>query len=229
MRLTIRQRYAFGDDRALVGDELVRPESWDALRLQSDGPFAVPPDRQSLERQVDQNGAIRERAAALDGVLRALEARSVASYGVGTGLMEAALQRTDPDRQILLSEYAPGTVERLRALFAADRVERIDLLADEPLPASAHLFHRIDTDLDDGQWREVFRRFGAQTVVVVAAETLGPRECWQQLLGRLARGTSQSGWLRTRDAFESLWARTHRSEPTRFADCDGWVLRPLQA
>jgi hypothetical protein len=228
VRLTIRQRYAFGPDRALVGDDLVRPESWDALRLESEGPFALPPDRAALERLVDGNGPVRERARAVDETLERLEAVSLASYGSGTGLLEAALRRLAPGRALALSEYAPGTVQRLTELFPDASVERIDLLRDPPLPADVHLFHRIDTDLDNAQWRGVFDRFSRCTVIVVAADTLGPRVAFQQLLGRLARGTSESGWVRSRGAFASLWSRTHRATPTRFADCEGWVLKPLR-
>jgi len=228
VRLTIRQHYAFGKDRELVGDRLVRPEAWDALRLASEGPFAAAPDRASLERRVDADPALRARAGAIDAALIGLGAGSVASYGAGTGLVEAALARLAPQRDMMLSEYAPGTVERLAALFPEAKVCRVDLLRHGPLPAAVHLFHRIDTDLEDGQWREVFRRFVGETVVMVAGDILGPRSAYVQLRGRLTRGTSDAGWLRTRAAFEHFWKDTHASRHARFGDHSGWVLSPLR-
>ncbi len=227
MRLTIRQRYAFGKDRELVGDRLVRPEAWDALRLGSDGPFAAPADRADLEARVDADAPLRHRAAGIDAALRGLGADSVASYGAGAGLVEAALARLRPERDLILSEYAPGTVERLSLLFPEARVERMELLRDAPLSAAAHLFHRIDTDLDDAQWRGVFGRFAGERVVLVAGDILDIHEAYVQLRRRLQRGTTDAGWLRTRSVFERLWEHSHQAAPQRFADHDGWVLEPL--
>ena len=227
MRLTVRQRYAFGNDRELVGDRLVRPEAWDALRLASDGPFAASANRKELEARVDADARLRHRAADIDEALCALGVDTLASYGAGAGLVEAALARLRPEREMSLSEYAPGTVERLSLLFPEARVERMDLLRDPPLHAAAHLFHRIDTDLDDAQWRDAFRRFAAERIVLVAGDVLDLRSAYVQLRRRLQRGTSDAGWLRTRSAFEGLWDHSHRAAPRSFGDHFGWVLEPL--
>lgn len=45
LRVTIRHYYDFGMDRAIVGDDLVRPDAWDRLRTQTSGVFAIPPTR----------------------------------------------------------------------------------------------------------------------------------------------------------------------------------------
>ena len=227
MRLTIRQRYPFGPERELVGDRLVRPEAWDALRLESAGPFAAPADRAELDGRVAADAVLRRRALAIDAALQETGAASVASYGVGAGLLEAALAQLHPERELILSEFAPGTVERLSLLFPGVRVQRMDLLRDPPLPAAAHLFHRIDTDLDDAGWRAVFARFGGERIVLVAGATLDLRSAYVQLRLRLRRGTTDAGWLRTRAAFEALWEDTHRATPRRFEDLEGWVLEPL--
>lgn len=41
MRLTARPVFDFGEHRNLVGDDLVRPESWDALRVGTEGPVSL--------------------------------------------------------------------------------------------------------------------------------------------------------------------------------------------
>src|SRR3954454_10683726 len=170
MRLTVRHHYDFGADRALVGDDLVRPEAWDALRVQTNGPFSMAGDRAELERVRDEHPEIGERARVVDPLLRERGASSPASYGVGGGVPEVWLQQISPELRLTLAEYAPETVARLRGLFHGVDVRQHDLLRDAPLAADAHLFHRIDTELDDDQWHDVLRRFAGQTVIVVATE-----------------------------------------------------------
>ena len=95
------------------------------------------------------------------------------------------MERLGPERRLLLADYAPETVERLRELFPAAEVYRHDLLADPPLPADVHLFHRVDTELTDDEWREALRRFAGERVLVVATEVATSRRLVQELLLRL--------------------------------------------
>ena len=227
MRVTIRHHFDFGADRGLVGDDLVTPESWDALRTRTGGAFAVARTRDELERTADERPEIGERARAVDRRLEAWGASTVASYGVGGGVLECWLERIRPERRLLLAEYAPATVELLRGLFPDAEVHRHDLLADPPLPADAHVLHRVDTELTDREWYEAMRRFAGARVLVVATEVATPRRLLQELLLRVrGRGLTRAGWLRTRDAFEALWSETHDAEPLRLHDLDGWALTP---
>src|SRR5262249_35579669 len=166
--VTVRHVFDFGPDRELVGDDLVRAVAWDALRTQTSGPFAIARDRAELERMADQHPEVGDRARSIDLVLAERGIGTLASYGVGGGGPELWLQRVRPERRLLLTDYAPDTVERLRALFPGVEVRRHDLLRDPALEADAHLFHRIDTELANEEWRRVFRRFAQQTIVVVA-------------------------------------------------------------
>jgi hypothetical protein len=126
-----------------------------------------------------------------------------------------------------LTEYAPRTVERLRTLFPDRRVERHDLLVDGPLEGvDVHLFHRIDTELSDAEWRGVYRRFAGVPVIVVAAGVVTTRSLARQLLLRVRRRGVVSGWIRTRRSLRGLWSETHDARAARFADLPGWVLRP---
>lgn len=227
MRITIRHHFDFGNDRALVGEELVRPQSWDALRIQTAGPFAAAASREELERTATARTEIGNRARAIDRWLEDEKLRTLASYGVGGGILEWWLLRIRPERRLVLADYAPKTIERLRELFPGVEVRRHDLLADPPLKGDAHLFHRVDTELTDAQWHEAFERFAHETVLVVATEVATPRRLAQELRLRIrTRHLTRAGWLRTRDAFEALWRETHDAQPLGLHDLDGWALTP---
>lgn len=227
MRITIRHHFDFGADRPVVGDDLVRPDSWDALRTRTSGAFAAASSREELEREARARADLRERARAIDGWLEQQGAATVASYGVGGGVLEWWLEQLRPERRLLLADYAPDTVERLRELFPAAEVRRHDLLADPPLTADVHLLHRVDTELTDDQWHEALRRFADERVLLVATEVATPKRLVQELLLRLrGRGLTRAGWPRTRGAFEALWRDTHEARPLRVHDLDAWDLGP---
>jgi hypothetical protein len=226
----MRHHFDFGPDRAVVGDDLVRAEAWDALRTRTDGAFSAAASREELERTADGRPEIGERARAIERWLEQQEVEALASYGVGGAVLEAWLLRLGPERRLALTDYGPATVERLRALFSAAEVVRHDLLRDAPLDADAHLFHRIDTELTDEEWRQVLDRFASETILVVATEVATTARLVQELLLRTRnRHLTRAGWLRTRGSFEALWRGTHDAKPLRLHDLDGWVLTPRAA
>jgi hypothetical protein len=230
VRLTMRHHFDFGPDRTVVGDDLVRAEAWDALRTRTDGAFSLAASREELERSADSRPEIGERARAIERWLERHGVGSVASYGVGGAVLEAWLLRVRPEQRLVLADYAPETVERLHGLFPDVDVTSHDLLSDPPLEADAHLFHRIDTELTDEQWRAVFKRFAGETILVVATEVATARRLGQELLLRARnRHLTRAGWLRTRGSFEALWKGTHDAEPLRLHDLDGWALVPRAA
>jgi hypothetical protein len=227
VRLTIPHYYDFGADRVHVGDDLVRAEAWDALRLNTDGPFSVSATRAAFEEAADGRPEIRERAERIAEVARERGVRRMASYGAGAALLELWLKRAAPEIDLILTDYAEGTVERVAAIFPEARVVRHDLLADPPLDADLHLFHRIDTELTNRQWRGVLRRFAHVPVLVVATEIIDLDRAVHEVLGRVRRrNVSRAGWLRTRDAFEALYGSEHEITPVAVSDLDGWLLEP---
>jgi hypothetical protein len=224
VRVTIRHHFDFGGDRALVGDDLVQPDAWDALRTNTHGPFSLAASPEELARDAETRPEIAERARALDGVL---DVQTLASYGVGAGVLEWWLGRLRPERRLVLGDYAPRTVEQLRVLFPDADVRGHDLLRDAPLSADVHLFHRIDSELTTAEWRGTFERFAKETIVLVATEVATMQRLVQELQFRLLnRNASRAGWLRTRDAFAALWRDTHDARPVRAHDLDAWVLTP---
>src|SRR3954463_13311263 len=117
MRLTIPHYYDFGADRVHVGDDLVRAEAWDALRLNTDGPFSVPATRAAWEEAAAGRPEIQARAERIVALARDRGARRLASYGAGAAVLELWMKRAAPEIELVLTDYAPATVERVAAIF----------------------------------------------------------------------------------------------------------------
>ena len=229
VRLTVRHHFDFGSDRAVVGDDLGNPESWDALRTQTSGAFALPATREAWEQTADEHPELEARARRVTELLDRRGVGRLASYGVGGATLECWLARQSPGRELVVTDYAQATVERLAPIFTEARCVRHDLFADPPLDADLHLFHRIDTEFDDGDWRRVFERFAAHPVLFVAAGQVDLRGAlaeWRK--GRRA-GASRAGWVRTLTALEALWERTHRATAIELGDLVAWTLEPKRA
>jgi hypothetical protein len=225
--LTIRHVYDFGADRSLVGDDLVRPEVWDALRTQTAGAFSLPEDRAAWESAATARPDLCGRAEAIDEWLRAQSVPSLASYGVGGASLEFLLSRASPDRRMVVSDYGPATVQRLAQVFPEVQVAQFDLLRDAPLDAAIHLFHRIDTEFTNRVWRDVLHRFRTERVLLIASDVISLRRAsWEIRLRLRSPRASKAGWLRNRAAFERLWSRTHTATPLRLHDLQAWDLRP---
>jgi hypothetical protein len=225
-RVTVRHYHDFGNDRRLVGDELVRPEAWDAIRTHTDGPFSLPAARGEWERRADQREDGAVRAKAIDGWLRAQSVGSLASYGVGRAFLELWLHRLNPQRSLLITEFAPATVARLAKVFREAEVRQHNLLTDEPLDAEVHLFSRIDTEFSNEEWRSIFQRF-LDRRILVATDIVDLARARIELRKRhTAPNATWAGFVRNRCAFEALWEGTHRAQRLRLGDLDGWALEP---
>lgn len=227
MRITLPHYFDFGEDRSLVGDDLVRPEAWDALRTKTDGPFALPEGRADWERMANEREDIRLRAIEIDRWLDSHSMTSLASYGGGGGSLELWLHRLTPERRMIVTDFGASTVARLAQVFPEVDVRQHDLLTNDPLDVGLHLFHRIDTELSSQQWRSVFRRFSNCRILLVATEVIDLRRAWAELK-RWRRGLSdtRAGQIRNRAAFETLWRRTHRQARMRVGDLEAWALEP---
>jgi len=228
LRLTFRHHYDFGEDTGLVDGDLVREGTWDAMRTQTSGPFAIADDRAQLERYAEGRVELERRAAVILALARDREADSIVSYGAGTGLLEHWMVRLGPgDIALTLTDYAPATVERLVTLFPDARVVAHDLRTGPLAPGALHLFHRIDAELDGQAWRQVLQRFGAVPVLFVATEVASTRRLLAELRVRVqAPHAARAGFLRNRAAFEALWSKTHDASFVQVADLEGWLLEP---
>jgi hypothetical protein len=230
LRVTIRHYYDFGADRAIVGDDLVRPEAWDRLRTKTSGVFSIPSTREEFVRTAEERADIAGRARVIDAWLEGQGAEVVASYGVGGASLEWWLHKLRPRRKLIVTDYGEATVHRLAGTFPEVDVRYHDLSRDQPLAADVHLFHRIDTEFSNAEWEEVFTRFARAPILLVATEVLDLRRLLVELHLRMKqRHATRAGFIRSRAAFEALWRHTHSSEPVPMYDLNGWALRPRAA
>ena len=226
MRLTVRHHFDFGADRGLVGADLGNPGSWDALRTQTSGAFALPDTRAAWERTADDHPELEARARRISGLLDRRGVRRLASYGVGGATQECWLARLAPERELVVTDYASATVQRLAEIFTEARCVRHDLFADAPLEADLHLFHRIDTEFDNQGWQRVFDRFASVPVLFAAAGQVDLRGAFAEWRKGRRPGASRAGWVRTPPAMERLWRRTHNATPVELGDLPCWELEP---
>ena len=228
MRLTLPHYYDFGPDRELLGEDLLGPDDWDSLRVEGRGSFRFPADPGEYAQLVAESGWQERRARAVAGWIADAGATSVATYGVGPGIVETWLRRLLPDVRLVLSDIAPLTVERLKIHFADLEVHRHDFCREQPLDADLHLFNGVDTELHDSLWRDVFRRFSDRRVVFFPNIPLGPKviagELWTR---RPGRRPMRAGWWRTKDRFEQLMEPTHDIRRLRAKGvAPAWLLEP---
>jgi hypothetical protein len=228
VRLTLPHYYDFGPDRGLLGEDLLGPDDWDSLRVEGRGIFRFPADPDEYARLVSESEWQERRARALAEWIGDTGASSLASYGVGPGIVETWLTRLQPGLRLVLSDIAPRTVERLRGHFPDTEVRLHDFCRGRPLDAELHLFNGVDTELHDRMWRDVFRRFSGKRVLFFPGIALGPKviagELWCR---RPGKRPMRAGWWRTKDRFEELMRPTHdvhRLRAPRVAP--GWLLEP---
>lgn len=224
MRLTFRHHYRFRD--GFTARALDSPAAWDALR-EGDDIFALPTDRGEWEA-VAARVNLDDRARTIARVAAEVGARSVASYGVGPGFLEWSLRRVAPELDLVCTDYAPQTVERLAAHLDVP-VMRHDLRHDPPLDVDLHLLYRVDTELSDAEWPTVLARFDAP-VLVGATEIAGLRAIGRELATRmLRRDAKPAGWIRTESAFRALWSESHDDAPVDLDGLRGYLLTPRRA
>lgn len=226
MRLTVRHHYDFGADRGLVGEDLGRPEAWDALRTETSGDFALADTREAWERTAGEHPELEARARRISALLDRRGVARLASYGVGGATLECWLKRVTPGRELAVTDYGEATIERLRGIFTEAECVCHDLFGDPPLDADLHLFHRIDTEFTNKQWKRVFERFAGLPVLFVAAGQVDLRGALAEVRRGRRAGASRAGWVRTRPALEALWAGTHRARKVDIGDLPAWELEP---
>ena len=218
LRLTVRHHAYFvgGELGQLRG--LTSPAAWDALRLGtgSESPYALPEDRLIWVRRASEDEALVDRAKQIAEIARAEGVRRVMSVGVGCGWVEYNLKRLMPELHLTCTDFAEGTVERLRSLFVeCDEIAVFDMIgARWPSTVDLVLMHRVDTELDNVQWQGVFSAIhsaGVERVLFLPAGLLTWRalvgEMAKRLAGRLDRRPMVfAGYLRSWGTFRSLWA-----------------------
>lgn len=225
MKLVIRRVYDFGAQRANVGESLLSPAAWDAVRTLP-GAFRLQDTRVEWVLTASRS-PFPERARSVVDIARGLGARSVCSHGVGGALLEQQLHELAPDIILTCTDFAPMTVTRLRDLFTGVRVIVSDLRDPDSLPdVDLHLMHRIDQELSEREWHAAFARLAAP-VVFVPSEILTPAQAAKELVRRVLRPRATgAGWFRNESALRALWSPWFEDRSLSIGEEPGYLLTP---
>ena len=135
---------------------------------------------------------------------------SIFSVGVGCGFNEYHIKKNYPFCTITCADFTKNAIYRLKNVFhECDNFELFDLLK-QPLTAPFSLLCRVDTDLTNEQWSDVFSRSRSQYILMVYCQLITPLRAYilwkDNIISTVAlrRGTL-AGYKRTRRTFESLW------------------------
>lgn len=215
MRLTVRQ---FSFMRLGCGvPALTSAVAWDSLRTGNVGPeYAIPEDREEWLELVARDRHAEARSGDIIQLLGSRRVSSILSMGVGRGAMEYWLKRRAPGTRLTCADFSPAAIERLAVTFTmCDRLLCADLrtlsIAER---YDAIILNRVDQELTDAEWRDVFATLATSLVgcvVFVPCDVLTLRTLVltqaRRLVGFVRRQQLVfTGWLRTRQRFESLWA-----------------------
>lgn len=186
------------------GASLRSGAAWDRLRAGGDTAFAMSSNRQTWVKTAQQRSDLGERARDVIALVRKLKARNLASYGVGTGHLEFLVATMAPDVRLLCTDFALGSVTKLRQIFHEAEIHHHDLRAG-PLQADVHLMHRIDTEFSGRQWRSIFRSFHGP-IIFIPAGLVTSTELRATISSlRSPRRATWCGYSRTLPAMLRLW------------------------
>ena len=221
MRLTVRHHFDFGADRAVVGDDLVRPEAWDALRTQTSGAFALAETREEWERTADEHPELEARARRLDEVFARRGAAKVVSYGVGGATLECWLKRVAPRARPRRHRLRAGHDRAAAADLRRGRVRRARPVGrsarSTPTCTSSTGSTRSSTT---GAGRRCSSGSRRVPIVFVAAGQVDLRGALAEVRKGRRRGASRAGWVRTRGGDRgALAADAHGRRPWTSATC----------
>lgn len=218
-----------------VRDLLSGPSAWDLARSGTSSGFALPEERTEW-MTVCAGKHLEVRAAAVIDIAESLGASAIRSFGVGTACLELAIKQARPGLRVLISDWGPETIRRLGAVFTeVDDVECVDFLRDDLQLGTDELvlLHRVDTDLNDDDWRNVFARLaaaGGRFVLVVPTEFITLRAVTAELGRRLLlKQRTFAGYLRSRTAFDRIWSASYRLVEERTVENVSFLLLEAKA
>ncbi len=224
-KVTIKHYFDFGGISQTVDGHVHSAQAWDALRLESaqSNIFAIPPERQEWLKRCHEELFVEEQARGIAGIIRGRFTR-VNSYGAGPGFLEFFIKQQCPDIFLQCSDYTVKSMERLRRVFAeADEIMTFDMLNgswQNTDKGTLHLLYRVDTALDNDQWRSVFEKMrsaGIMHVLFLPCEFLMIRRWLGQIIKHrlwplLGKRISFAGYLRTKAQFLDLFSGAYHVE-----------------
>jgi len=238
MKLTVKHYYSFGKRAENVGKNLLTKKSWDAIRIDDDNtPFSIPKNREDWIKKCLGNKEMLERARAIGIFAKEKRFKKIISFGSGACFMEYNLKNQYPDIVLECSDFSPNSVERLKSIFTeAEKIDVFDMLKDDFKNEEGvlYLFHRLDTDFSNSQWKNIFERankagIGNVLFVPCAIDTLKSLTKtilgkWHQIIFKKSK-LSFAGYLRSKGALKNLFNNYYRTaEELRIGDLTGFYL-----
>lgn len=216
MKWTTKHWFQF-EGGSKVGKCLIQRESWDVLYNDDDPTnfFAIPADKHVWIDRCLQTPDLLERAKDIASVINNLGKCCIVSVGVGGAGLEFYLKCVAPPVELVVTDWSPKAVERLKKVFSSVTVEQFDMLSGtwSRYKGTLVLAHRVDTEFDNKQWNSIFSNMsnqGVEYVLFVPSAFLTFRIYKNEkktLLRCLLKRSALTfaGWLRTKDTFLGLW------------------------
>jgi len=230
IKLTVRHYYPLGlQSEETSGMRLDSPEAWDTLR-RSHPHFETPNTRNDwieslLEPRDGQGKGLPVRAHDVAEILRRKGITSLHSVGVGSAGLEYFILQEMPGVGMSISEYNDESVARLSTVFPEGKPKKFDVMRDSWDRDGEDWLHlvliyRLDPQLTDREWREVFVRMGragVRNILYIPANFLTIRYILRERkrsIAALLKGvkTSFAGYVRTQVVFESYWSGIYEQE-----------------
>ena len=225
LKVTIKHYFDFGGIARTVQGHVHSAKAWDALRLEGtkSNIFAIPGERQEWQRRCHEEPFVQEQARGIAAIVRGRFTR-INSYGVGPGFLEFFIKQQCPDIALQCSDYTAKSMERLRQVFTeADEIVTSDMLNGSwknTDKGTLHLLYRVDTALDNDQWRSVFEKMrsaGIRHVLFLPCEFLMVRRWLTQIIKHrlwplLGKRIAFAGYLRTKAQFLDLFSGAYTVE-----------------
>ena len=149
------------------------------------------------------SASARHRRPALGSTARAASARTASVPACSS----FALSRAAPELELVCTDYAPRTVDRLQTLFPEATVVQHDLCGRRARStADFHLLHRVDTEFPTPKLARIVCGFHQPVLLVPSLLLTWPLVIREVLLRLRRPRATRAGWLRSEAAFRALWA-----------------------
>jgi hypothetical protein len=235
IRLTLPHWYGFTDGVRLEHAGPLTEEEWGRLR-ERDTAFGFGRSRDEWIAFAHSNQALVERAGGVTELLARWNVNRLVSVGAGTGIFEFLLKSSAPDLKLRCGDWEADSIPILRERLAdVDSIERMDLRRPDWVqdPDEAVLLNRVDMELSDVEWHDVFAKVaarGAKRIVWIPCGLLTAISMFTELRGvvvglGMRRHLYRSGYLRTPARMTELFAAHYeRREVFKHGDLPTWGL-----
>ncbi len=234
--MTIPHWYPFRKSMLMQGGDLQSPGNWDRIRTADPaGDFGFGTSREEWIARAHSR-MLLQRAGVIADLMRRSGAARVVSVGVGTGLLEYLIAGMVPKVSWRCGDYAAASLELLRARFLeCQSMELMDLRNPTWArdPDEVVLLNRVDTELNDAEWRTTFAelaRRGIHTIIWVPCGLVSLDALLDQVRAvvvaiRLRCPLIRAGYLRTERRMSEIHSPSYRRSNVVSADLPIWLLR----